>query len=420
MSILENLSPVIAYSRLARQISHHPKKRLRVLLISHTCQSRSEGQPKADRLGQMQDIDLRVLTPDRWFHYGQWRKPDADDVERDFQLEVGKVRWPWFGPTKFYLHWYPQLRQILSEFRPDVIDLWEEPWGLVSAHTCWLRNRILPEAKIVSETEQNINKSLPFPFERFRSYTLANADFAVGRNPEAIEVLRAKGYHGEAVVVPNAVDPELFRPLGDDKLGQVKRTSGFVVGYVGRLVEEKGVFDLIHALRTCPPSITAVIVGAGPLAVELPGRIASLGLSSRIRIVPELPQQDLGKLMSSFDALAVPSHTTPEWKEQFGRVIIEAHACGVPVIGSSSGAIPKVIGDGGLIVPEGDVASLSGAICRLHALPELARELAAAGLRQVMEHYTWDSVAQQMAKIYRKVSCDQASPVYDREPAVCV
>jgi glycosyltransferase involved in cell wall biosynthesis len=182
---------------------------MRVLLISHTCQSRTEGQPRAQCLGAIGDIELRLLTPDRWLHYGQWRAPQVP-AQATFRYQVGKVMWPSAGPAQSYLHWYPALARLLREFRPDIIDLWEEPWSLVSAHTCWLRGRLLPQAKIISETEQNINKKLPPPFEQFRSYTLRHADYVVGRNSEAIELVRGKGYGGPASVVPNAVDAELF------------------------------------------------------------------------------------------------------------------------------------------------------------------------------------------------------------------
>ena len=91
------------------------------------------------------------------------------------------------------------------------MSIWEEPWGW-SAHVCWLRNRMLPEARIVIETEQNIEKALPPPFGWFRSYTLANSDFAVARSGEALEVIRRRGYAGPSQLIPNAVNAELFQP----------------------------------------------------------------------------------------------------------------------------------------------------------------------------------------------------------------
>ena len=185
---------------------------MKVLLISHTCQSISEGQQKAVQLANYKDIELRVLTPDRWLHYGKWRTPELLD-DAAFELQVGIVTLPAFGPAQSYLHYYPQLSKILQEFKPDIIDIWEEPWALVSAQVCRLRDRLLPASKIITETEQNIDKTLPFPFERIRSYTLKHADYGVGRSSEAVEMLRVKGFRGPTRRIPNAVDTEIFKPL---------------------------------------------------------------------------------------------------------------------------------------------------------------------------------------------------------------
>ena len=78
---------------------------IRVLMVSHTCQSRTEGQPKAEHLARLGGIDLRVLVPDRWRHYGAWRR--ADVPAGSGLYEVGRVALPWVGPTQNYLHFYP-------------------------------------------------------------------------------------------------------------------------------------------------------------------------------------------------------------------------------------------------------------------------------------------------------------------------
>src|ERR1700683_5532030 len=158
---------------------------MRVLLISHSCQSHTEGQPRAHALAALGDIELKVLVPDRWLDYGNWRAPQAP-INPQFDFHVGKVRWPWVRPAQCYLHTYPALREIILQFKPDVIDLWEEPWGLVSVHACRLRNKYLPHTKIVSETEQNTDKWFPPPFEQFRAYTLRNSEYAVGGSSEAL------------------------------------------------------------------------------------------------------------------------------------------------------------------------------------------------------------------------------------------
>lgn len=379
---------------------------MKVLLISHTCQSITEGLPKAQFLGEIEGVELCVLVPDRWNHYGTMRGAQLPS-QPSYRHRIGKVFWPWTGPAQWYLHWYPALPALLRRFRPDVIDLWEEPWSLVSAQTCFLRDRLLPHAKIISETEQNIAKHLPPPFETFRSYSLRRADFVVGRNHESIEHLRAKGYDGPARVVPNAVDAELFRPQTPQQRAATRQglqLAGFVAGYVGRLVPEKGLSDMIEALPLLPDDVMLAFIGEGPQREELQMRADELKVAHRVKFLGARPLEELPPLMNALDALILPSRTTSSWKEQFGRVLIEAGACGVAVIGSDSGAIPEVVGDAGLIFPEGDVAALARAIGTLRDQPQLARQMGRAGRVQAEQNFTWKRVAQQMAQIYQEVA----------------
>ncbi len=372
---------------------------MKILLISHTCQSRAEGQRKAEQLARLGGIELKVLAPERFNHYGVWK--DAETPEHSgFEFTTQKVRWPWLGPAQNYLHWYPGLKQLLRDFQPDIIDLWEEPWALVSAHTCWLRNRLVPHARIVMESEQNLHKRFPPPFSWIESYVIANADHAVGRSREVIEILRAKGYKGPAEVVGNAVDVELFRPLNRENCRRELGWSTFTVGYVGRLVERKGLLDAVDALAFLPDDVQLVFVGSGEFRPALDRRIEELGRAAQVRFLDARPLEELPPVMNALDALLLPSHTVPSWKEQFGRVIIEAQACGTPVIGSDSGAIPEVVGAGGLIFPEGDAQALAAAILRLKTNPDERREMGATGRRQVEANYTWAKVAARMHGIY--------------------
>jgi glycosyltransferase involved in cell wall biosynthesis len=376
---------------------------MRVLLISHTCQSRTEGQPKAHQLGQLEGVELCVLAPSLWKHYGQWRHADPA-ISDSFQLITQKPRFPWAGPAQFYLHYYPQIVRLIRDFRPDIIDLWEEPWGLVSYHTIRVARRVAPNALIVSETEQNIDKTLPYPFEMFRRYTLKHADFLVGRSREAVAVAKSKGYTGPSAVVPNAVDETLFRPMDRfacrSAFGVLERDT-FVAGYVGRLVPEKGIDDLIMAIKHVPGA-RLLIAGDGPQRSDLESLCQTLGLGDdRVRFVGSIAPPRLPQLINALDVLVLPSRTTARWKEQFGRVIIEAHACGVPVIGSDSGAIPDVVADGGLIYPEGDAATLAARLQCLADEPALRHHLGETGRRIALETRTWSAVARQMHGIYR-------------------
>jgi len=103
----------------------------------------------------------------------------------------------------------------------------------------------------------------------------------------------------------------------------------------------------------------------------------------------------------------LPSLTRPNWKEQFGRVLIEAMACGVPVIGSDSGEIPNVIGDAGLIFPEGDIVALRDSIARMLADPERRARYAEAGRQRVLAEFTQAQIAAATVRVYREILLQQ-------------
>ncbi|MDD5351431.1 MAG: glycosyltransferase [Chthoniobacteraceae bacterium] len=382
---------------------------MKVLLISHTCQSVTEGQPKAAAIAARLDGELLVLAPDRWKHYGTWRHAEPPR-SAGYVYIAAKPALPWTGPAQSYLHFYPRLAQLLQHFRPDVIDIWEEPWSLVSAQACRLRNRLLPRARIISETEQNLAKAYPPPFNWLRAYTLRHADFAVARSREALDVLHTQGYSGPASVIPNAVDPALFRPMDRAACREALGMEGFVIGYAGRIVEQKGLMELVNALPLLPACVHLSFAGSGEYTGALQARLRELRLEARARFLPSQPLQALSRWMNAIDLLALPSRTTPRWKEQFGRVIIEAHACGTPVAGSDSGAIPGVVGQGGVIFPERNAPALAAAVVPLCLDPDRCRTLGAEGRRQILAHYTWSKVGERMHRIYQHV---QRRPSFD-------
>jgi glycosyltransferase involved in cell wall biosynthesis len=260
---------------------------------------------------------------------------------------------------------------------------------------------MLPRAKIVMESEQNLLKRFPPPFRWFERYTIRNADCAVGRSSGVLEVLQAKGFTGEAHRVGNAVDASLFKPMDRERCRRELGLGGFVAGYVGRLVERKGLADLVNALPHCPQHVNLLFAGEGECRSAIETRANVLGIGNRVRFLGPRRPEELPQVMNALDALVLPSWSVPTWTEQFGRVIIEAQACETPVIGSDSGAIPEVVGSGGLIFKERDVRSLASAITRCAANAHWMRELGRAGRQQVLKNFTWRKVAAQMHGIYR-------------------
>ena len=389
---------------------------MKILLISHTCMSRTAGQPKLHALAAFPDIEVTALVPDKMCAYDKWEQAQPPDAAK-FRYEVGGTRWHYIRKQWYLLHYKDTLHRLLREVQPDIVDIWEEPWSLLCAQAVRAARKNCPKARLLVETEQNIYKKLPPPFQHFQDYSLKYAEFCVARNQEAVDVLRRKGYHGPARVVGNAVDCDLFVPLSAEAQ-RAKRAelqwggaSDFLIGYVGRLVPEKGLADAVNALAKLPPTAKLIFVGDGPMRQELETLAASSHLTDRVVFAGARPLTELPGMINALDVLILPSRTTTRWKEQFGRVLIEAGACGVAVVGSDSGAIPEVISEAGLVFPEGDAAAFAQRLSRLQADPALRERCGAFGLEQARNRYSWQQVAAQMRDVYRAILETSPAPV---------
>jgi glycosyltransferase involved in cell wall biosynthesis len=146
-----------------------------------------------------------------------------------------------------------------------------------------------------------------------------------------------------------------------------------------------------------------LILGDGPARGALEGIATDLGLGSSIRFLSGVQHDAVRGVMAAIDVLVLPSRTTPKWKEQFGRVLVEGMAAGCVVVGSSSGAIPEVVGDAGLIFPEDDVEGLAQALRRALGEPGLMEALRIRGRKRVREHYTWEVIASRITDFYARL-----------------
>jgi len=365
---------------------------LRVLCISHSAASRTNGRLRYGPLLGRPDLQLDVVMPERWSERGQWLPPDLPWPEEPW-VHVLPVRWPRAGPATWHLHHYRGLDRLIREIRPQVIHLWQEPWSLVAWQVMRLRNRLCPQARLVLEVDQNLLKRLPMPFEQIRRTVLHQTSFVLGRSDDALRVVRACGYNGPSARVGYGVDPAVFRPADRDAARAMLGFSHFTVGYAGRLIEEKGVGDLIEAVGQAAMPLTLAIIGEGPHREALLARAAALGLSDRLRLVPWGAPHEVARFMGGLDVLALLTRTTDRVREQFGRVIIEAQACGTPVIGSDCGAIGDVVGEGGWIVPERTPAVAAALLDRLARHPAEVQAARLAALRQVAERFSFATVA---------------------------
>jgi glycosyltransferase involved in cell wall biosynthesis len=289
------------------------------------------------------------------------------------------------------------LWRLLGSGHWDLIDMHEEPFGLAVAEVLvlrWWRARGVP---FIFSSAQNIEKRYPPPFRWFEQAALRGAAGAYGCNEEAGRILRRKGLHGEWAYLPLGVDVDRFRaPDREPPAGSLS------VGFVGRLIRHKGVDVLLRAVAL-DDRLTAEIFGSGPESERLEALAASLGLRDRVRFHGYVGDERIPDVYPQVDVIAVPSLPLPGWIEQFGRVVAEAQASGVPVVASDSGALPDVVGDAGLLVAPGDPAALHAALARLLDEPGLWARLRELGLAEVTR-YSWKSIADTQMALYQAVA----------------
>lgn len=362
---------------------------MRVVILSKACIVGAY-QRKLEEIATASDIALLVAVPPYW--------RDERGVLRLERVHTAGYRLevlPLAFNGSFHLHFYPTLGRLLRQVRPDIVHIDEEPYNLATFHANWLARRL--HAKTLWFSWQNLLRFYPWPFSALERYNVQHVDYALAGSVSAARVWRQKGYTGPLEVLPQfGVDPEIFHPPA------VPRAQAPLhLAYVGRLVPEKGVDVFLEALRGLPGDWRATILGSGPEAERLQAHARAAALTERVTFRAPLPSPDMPRFYQTVDILVLPSRARPNWMEQFGRVLIEAMACGAVVVGAATGEIPAVIGDAGLLFPEGDAMVLRDHLRRLLQEPALRRTLAAAGRARVLAHYTQQHIAAETVRIYR-------------------
>lgn len=342
-------------------------------------------------------VDL--VVPARWKHdYAEGEIPPGRLPDLKARFLPAPVALP--GQPQRHLYRPGVTSKILGTSTPAVAFLEEESfsvpafqWGVAC------RRRGVPFGV---QADENLDRPLPLPAQLLRAWTLRNAAFVAARSPKAKEMVERWGARGRVEVIPHAVPlwGALPRPQASDV---------FTIGFAGRFVEEKGLRDLVSAAHQLTGRTRLLLTGNGPMREEL-SSAARNGLD--VEIVSDIRHDDMATAYARMDVLVLPSRTTPTWAEQFGRVLVEALWCGVPVIGSDSGEIPWVIRTtgGGLVFPEGDVDALARDLTTMRSNQELRQQLAETGRSAVERLFSVEAVGGNLADLLREVSgCSDVS-----------
>jgi phosphatidylinositol alpha-1,6-mannosyltransferase len=302
-----------------------------------------------------------------------------------------------------HLMWYGGLDRIMRAGW-DVVHCWEEPYILAGAQVA---RATPPRAALVIASFQNLDKQYPWPFSAFERSAMTRADAWIAFGQTVHETLASRqGYIGKpSRVIPPGVDTDRFQPDDAARLQTLARVgwapADRVVGFLGRFVAEKGIALMLEALERSTAPWRALFVGGGPMEDTL--HAFARRHPGRVHVATGVPHAEVPLWLNAMTLLCAPSQTTARWREQFGRMLIEAMACGVPVVASDSGEMPAVVGDAGIVVAEADVAAWTAAIDDLLGDEQARRERGARGRDRARSRFAWPVVARAHLAFFESV-----------------
>ncbi|MCL5274161.1 MAG: glycosyltransferase family 4 protein [Chloroflexi bacterium] len=295
----------------------------------------------------------------------------------------------------------------MRAFHPHVVHVEEEPDSLAALQVALSRRLSAPRSRLILNTWQNIDRPKNALVKAVIRFSLAESSAVMCANSEAVHLLQLWGYVKPTPLIPAiGVDTRLFYP------GQQQDMDAGIVNviYIGRFVPEKGIDTLIASMASLihagnggrlNGNLRLRLIGNGPYLNMLKQQVEDAGITSCVEFLASMPPAGVAEVLRQSHILVLPSRTTDTWKEQFGRVLTEAMACKIPVIGSDSGAIPEVIGDAGLTFQEGNVGDLALKLSTLLHSPDMRTNLAGQGHSRVNQHYTQERIATQTVEFYR-------------------
>jgi glycosyltransferase involved in cell wall biosynthesis len=374
---------------------------LRVLLVSPQCVV-PEYRKRLEYLAR--EVKLLALAPREFLDVFRNSGDAPPPTPQRYELRELDVYFRSSSGTRCLLQIPPSLWKA---FQPDIVHVEQEIWSLSVFEALAYRRLYSPRARIVISTWENLPRTglKGALLDRVFELVLSRASLVLSVNADGERWVRQHGAVETRVIPQIGVDPEKFCPQSEDRRRALRASLGippnaFVATFVGRLAPEKGIADVLSAwarVSSVVPNATLLLVGEGPLRRLVPAGDRS------VMLLPPVPRGETAPFFQVSDISVLASRSTATWKEQFGLALLESMSCGVPVVGSSSGAIPEVLGDGGLLFPEGDVAALAECLLRLARDPGLRRTLSAKALDRIGRFYTNEAVAEGILKAYRSV-----------------
>jgi glycosyltransferase involved in cell wall biosynthesis len=359
---------------------------MKILFVSHSSVLKYH-QQKLEILAADYGHDICLCTPEHWYEGGV--KANAY-TGGGIKYIIGNV----FMVKKRAIQIYFNADDIIKKFDPDIVHVEEEPFTFAGWQ--FIRAAKKLGKKSIFFTWENIDRTYNPLYSYFNDYCIKNSDAIIAGNEEAKAIFKSRDFKGPIEVIPQYglnMEDFIVRKSRKDK-------KYFTIGYIGRITPEKGIDTVVEALKGLK-NVKFVLAGTGPMDYIEMIKDKVCGLKEgTVEFAGFMGRDKIAAFLSSIDALVLPSLTTPQWKEQFGRVIIEAFASKTAVIGSSSGEIPNVIGGAGLVFKEGDAFNLIKTVNKLSKNPALYKKLVEKGFKRAKNNYTNDIIAHKIDELY--------------------
>lgn len=370
---------------------------MRVLFVSHAYVV-GVNQGKLNAIAKNQGLKVGLLAPSNWKALEWNRRLKLEKPYSNIQSYSASVYFAGRGGAHFY---NPiNIWQVVNDFQPDLVQVEEEVFSLCAFELAvWSR---LTGKPLVVFGWENMERNLPIPRRWVRRFVLNTARLIIAGNREGADLVKLWGYQGAVEVMPQmGVDTKLFAPQAEKR-----GNDEFQIGFLGRIVPEKGVDILLEAvakLRQKGLNCRVILCGSGSQETALRQKAEKLQIADGIAWMGAVPHDLAPQELSKFDVLVLPSRTIETWKEQFGHVLIEAMAMGIPVIGSSCGEIPNVIANPNLVFEEEDVEGLAVILERMIRDPIWRQKIEHYGLNRVQENYSHEKIAQRLIALWQKI-----------------
>lgn len=300
----------------------------------------------------------------------------------------------------------------LHRFAPDIINIEYNPWSVMFLQVATSRTLFFRHTKIVCTVKKNTYRRKKGLFGYVKNWiarcSLRWTDHIIAASEMAARLLEIEfSYPSHKITVCHhlGVDISLFKP-GDSKLADVGKP--ILIGYCGRFDAEKGVTDLIEAVRQVKQQIAQPIVlkllGVGAYSESLDSQLAIEARETDwIEVLPAVPHAEVATFLQNLDIFVLPSRKVEDHEEHDAQALVEALASGIASIGTNSGIIPEIIGDGtGCLVNSACPEELAETIVKLIRRPNFRRELSQRGRKKAEAEFSLSVIAKKKLTIFKR------------------